>query len=80
MGSCWPHKKSNLSDSHENEAQDKRNLGAKDAAKGYLTLEELNESQITGKMSFNFSCLNNHSENSVKVEVLPSDQRWSHQC
>jgi hypothetical protein len=44
MGSCWPHKKSNLSDSHENEAQDKMNLGAKDVAKGYLTPEELNES------------------------------------
>jgi hypothetical protein len=36
-------------DSHENEAQDKRNLGAKDAAKGYLTPEEPNESQIIGK-------------------------------
>jgi hypothetical protein len=30
--------------------------------------------------SFNFSCLNNHSKNSVKVEVLPWDQRWPHQC
>jgi hypothetical protein len=80
MRSCWPHKKSNLSDSHENEAQDKRNLGVKDAAKGYLTPEEPNESRIIGKRSFNFSCLNNHSENSVKVEVLPSDQRWPRQC
>jgi hypothetical protein len=80
MGLCWARKKSNLSDSHENEAQDKRNLGAKDAAKGYLTLEEPNESRIIGKMSFNFSCLNNHSENLVKVKVLPSNQRWSHQC
>jgi hypothetical protein len=61
-------------------AQEKRNLGAKDAAKGYLTPEESNESRITGKRSFNFSCLNNHSKNSVKIEVLPSDQRWSHQC
>jgi hypothetical protein len=26
MGSCWPRKKSNMSDSHENGAQDKRNL------------------------------------------------------
>jgi hypothetical protein len=32
-----------LQDSHENEAQDKRNLGAKDAAKGYLAHEEPNE-------------------------------------
>jgi hypothetical protein len=80
MGSYWPRKKSNVSDSHENEAQDKRNLGAKNAAKGYLTPEEPNESQIIEKRSFNFSCLNNHSKNSVKVEVLPSDQRWPHQC
>jgi hypothetical protein len=71
MGSCWPRKKSNLSDSHEDKARDKRNLGAKDVAKGYLTPEEPNESQITGKRSFNFSCLNNHSKNSVKVKVLP---------
>jgi hypothetical protein len=49
MGSYWPHKKSNLSDSHENGAQDKRNLEVKDAAKGYLTLEEPNESRITRK-------------------------------
>jgi hypothetical protein len=80
MGSYWPRKKSNLSDSPENEAQDKRNLGAKDVAKGYLTPEEPNESQITGKRSFNFSCLNNHSKNLVKAEVLPSDQRWPYQC
>jgi hypothetical protein len=118
MGSCWPRKKSNLSDSHENKAQDKRNLGAKDAANGYLTPKEPNKSRITGKRSFNFSCqaqdkrnlgakdaangyltpkepnesritgkrpfnfscLSNHSKNSVKVEVLPSDQRWSRQC
>jgi hypothetical protein len=51
----------------------------KDVAKGCLTLEEPNESQITVKKSFNFSCLKDHSENSVKVEVLPSDQRWPHQ-
>jgi hypothetical protein len=80
MGSCWPRKKSNLSNSHENEAQDKRNLGAKDVAKGYLIPEEPNESQITRKRSFNFSCLNTHFEKSVKVEVLPLDQRWPHQC
>jgi hypothetical protein len=77
MGSYWPRKKSNLLDSNENEAQDKRTLKVKDAAKGYLTPEEPNESQIIRKMSFNFSCLNNHSENSAKVEVLPSDQRRS---
>jgi hypothetical protein len=52
----------------------------KDAAKGCLTPEEPNESRIIVKKSFNFSCLNDHSENSVKVEVLPSDQRWLHQC
>jgi hypothetical protein len=80
MGSCWPRKKSNLSDCHENEAQDKRNLGVKDATKGYLTPGEPNESRITGKKSFNFSCLNNHSKNSVKLKVLPSDQRWPHRC
>jgi hypothetical protein len=80
MRSYWPRKKLNLSDSYENEAQDKRNLGAKNAAKGYLTPEEPNESQITGKRSFNFNCLNNHSKNSVKVKVLPSDQRRPHQC
>jgi hypothetical protein len=80
MRSCWPRKKSNLSDSHENGAQDKRNLEVKDAAKGYLTPEEPNESRITRKMSFNSSCLNNHSENSAKVEVLPSDQRRLHRC
>jgi hypothetical protein len=80
MGSCWPRKKLNLSDSCENGAQDKRNLEMKDAAKGYLTPKELNESRIIRKMSFNSSCLNNHSENSAKVEVLPSDQRQPHQC
>jgi hypothetical protein len=80
MGSCWPRKKSNLSDSHENEAQDKRNLEVKDAAKGYLTPEESNESRITRKRSFNSSCLKNHSENSAKVQVLPSGQRWPHRC
>jgi hypothetical protein len=80
MGSYWPRKKSNLSDCHENEAQDKRNLGVKDATKGYLTPGEPNESRITRKKSFNFSCLNNHSKNSVKLKVLPSDQRWPHQC
>jgi hypothetical protein len=31
----------------------------KDAAEGYLTPEELNESQITKKRSFNSSCPNN---------------------
>jgi hypothetical protein len=59
MGSCWLHKKSSLSDSHENEAQGKRNLDVKDAAKGYLTPEEPNESRITKKRSFNSSCPNN---------------------
>jgi hypothetical protein len=80
MGSCWPFKKSNLSDSHENEAQDKRNLEVKDATKGYLTPEEPNESRITRKMSFNFSCLKNHSKNSAKVKVLPLGQRRPHRC
>jgi hypothetical protein len=51
------------------------NLGVKDVAKGCLTPEEPNESRITVKKSFNFSCLNDHSKNSVKVKVLPSDQR-----
>jgi hypothetical protein len=59
MGSCWPHKKSNLLDSYQKKAQDKRNLEVKDAAKGYLTPEEPNESQITRKRSFNSSCLKN---------------------
>jgi hypothetical protein len=59
MGSCWLRKKSSLSDSHENEAQGKRNLEVKDAAEGYLTPEEPNESRITKKRSFNFSCPNN---------------------
>jgi hypothetical protein len=58
----------------------KRNLGVKDAAKGCLTPEEPNKSRVIVKKTFNFSCLNDHSETSVKVEVLPSDQRWSHQC
>jgi hypothetical protein len=80
MGSCWPRKKSNLSDSHENEAQDKRNLEVKDAATGYLTPEGPNESRITRKRSFNSSCLKNHSEISAKVKVLPSGQRWAHRC
>jgi hypothetical protein len=59
MGSCWLRKKSSLSDSHENEAQDKRNLEMKDAAEGYLTPQEPNESRITKKRSFNSSCSNN---------------------
>jgi hypothetical protein len=59
MGSCWLRKKSSLSDSHENETQGKRNVEVKDATEGYLTPEEPNESQITKKRSFNFSCLNN---------------------
>jgi hypothetical protein len=59
MGSYWLRKKSSLSDSHENEAQGKRNLEVKDAAEGYLKPEETNESQITKKRSFNSSCLNN---------------------
>jgi hypothetical protein len=80
MESYWPHKKSNLSDSRENGAYGKRNLEVKDAAKGYLTLEEPNESRITRKISFNSSCLNNHSENSASIEVLPSDQRRLHRC
>jgi hypothetical protein len=80
MGFCWPRKKSNLSNSHENEAQDKRNLEVKDAAKGYMTPEEPNERRITRKRSFNSSCLKNHSENSAKVKVLPSGQRRLHRC
>jgi hypothetical protein len=59
MGSCWLRKKSSLSDSHENVAQGKRNWEVKDAAEGYLTPEEPNESRITKKMSFNSSCPNN---------------------
>jgi hypothetical protein len=59
MGSCWLCRKSSLLDSHENEAQGKRNLEVKDAAEGYLTPEEPNESRITKKRSFNSSCLNN---------------------
>jgi hypothetical protein len=59
MGSCWLRKKSSLSDSHENEAQGKRNVEVKDAAEGYLTPEEPNESRITKKRSFNSSCPNN---------------------
>jgi hypothetical protein len=58
----------------------KRNLEVKDAAKGYLTHEEPNESRITRKRSFNSSCLNHHSENSAKVKVLPSDQKRPHRC
>jgi hypothetical protein len=80
MGSCWPHKKSNLLDSHENGAQDKRNLEMKDTTKGYLAPEEPNESGITRKRSLNSSCLNNHFENSAKVKVLPSDERRLHWC
>jgi hypothetical protein len=59
MGSCWLHKKSSLSDSHENEAQGRRNLEVKDAAEGYLIPKEPNGSRITKKRSFNSSCLNN---------------------
>jgi hypothetical protein len=59
MGSYWLRKKSSLSDSHENEAQGKRNLEVKDAAEGYLKPEEPNESRITKNRSFNSSCLNN---------------------
>jgi hypothetical protein len=59
MGSCWLRKKSSLSDSHENEAQAKRNVEVKDALEGYLTPEEPNESRITKKRSFNSSCLSN---------------------
>jgi hypothetical protein len=59
MGSCWLLKKSSLSDSHETEAQGKRNVEVKDAVEGYLTPEEPNESQITKKRSFNSSCPNN---------------------
>jgi hypothetical protein len=69
-----------MSDPHENGAQGKKKLKVKDATKGYLTPEEPNESRITRKRSFNSSCLNNHSENSARVEVLPSDQRQSHWC
>jgi hypothetical protein len=69
-----------MSDSHENEAQDKMNLEVKDAAKGYLTPEEPNESRITRKRSFNSSSLKNHSKNSAKVEVLPSGQRRPRRC
>jgi hypothetical protein len=59
MGSCWLRKKSSLSDSHESEAQGKRNLEVEDVAKGYLTPEEPNESRITKKRSFNSSCPSN---------------------
>jgi hypothetical protein len=50
---------SSLSDSHENEAQGRRNLEVKDAAEGYLTPEEPNRSRIAKKRSFNSSCPNN---------------------
>jgi hypothetical protein len=59
MGSCWLCKKSSLSDSHENEAQGKRNMEVNNTAKGYLTPEEPNESRITKKRSFNSSCPSN---------------------
>jgi hypothetical protein len=59
MGSCWLCKKSSLLDSHENEAQGRRNLEVKDAAEGYLTPEEPNRSRIIKKRSFNSSCPNN---------------------
>jgi hypothetical protein len=59
MRSCWLCKKSSLSDSHENEAQGRRNLEVNDAVERYLTPKEPNESQITKKGSFNSSCLNN---------------------
>jgi hypothetical protein len=59
MGSYWLRKKSSLPDSHENEAQGKRNVEVNDAAEGYLTPEETNESQITKKRSFNSSCPHN---------------------
>jgi hypothetical protein len=59
MGSCWLRKKSSLSDSHENEAQGRRNLEVKDAAEGYLTPKEPKRSRITKKRSFNSSCPNN---------------------
>jgi hypothetical protein len=59
MGSYWLLKKSNLSDSHDNEAKGRRNLEVKVVAEGYLTPEEPNRSRITKKMSFNSSCLNN---------------------
>jgi hypothetical protein len=59
MGSYWLRKKSSLSNSHENEAQGRRNLEVKDAAEGYLTPEEPNQSRITKKRSFSSSCPNN---------------------
>jgi hypothetical protein len=59
IGSCWLRKKSSLSDSHENEDQNKKNLEVKGAAEGYLTPEEPNESQITKKRLFSPGCLNN---------------------
>jgi hypothetical protein len=59
MGFYWLHKKTSLSNSHENEAQGKRNLEVKDAVEGYLAREEPNESLITKKRSFNFSCPSN---------------------
>jgi hypothetical protein len=37
----------------------KRNLEVKDAAEGYVTPEEPNESQISKKRSFNSNCPNN---------------------
>jgi hypothetical protein len=59
MRSCWLHKKSVLSDSHENEAQGRRTLEVKDAEERYLTPEEPNGSQISKKRTFNSSCPNN---------------------
>jgi hypothetical protein len=78
MGSYWLRKKSSLSDSHENEAQGKRNLEVKNAAEGYLTPKEPNEGRITKKGHLIPVVRIIHSKNSAKVEVLPSDQRWPH--
>jgi hypothetical protein len=72
MGSCWLRKKSSLSDSHENKAQGKSNVEVKDAAEGYLTPEEANESRITKKRSFNSSCPNNPLQEFSKGQSFTS--------
>jgi hypothetical protein len=56
---------------HENEAQGKRNLEVKDAAEGYLTPEEPNESWIRKKRSFNSICSNNQLQEFSRGQSFP---------
>jgi hypothetical protein len=78
MRSYWLHKKSSLSDSHENEAQGKWNLEVKDATEGYLTPEEPNESRITNKRSFNSSCPNNPLQEFSRYRSFTFRPKTSH--